>query len=170
MELRISRSPGKVIQPGSRFEILFGSAPQLKNSVVSGDAGEFQVQFGKSIAYRSINWRTQVEDSKGHPLSGVTVALEVNADQESGQGHIVSAGTSNRSGMIWKTVTLPDCQGEYAHGPFWIWQNGVRREWMLTYNTGYWFMSPTANEAGGVGSRNGEKVSFVNLCNKHMIR
>lgn len=169
VEMRVSKAPGTTLKPGTPYKILFGSAPRIANFDVAGDAEEF-LYFGKSRAYRAINWQAQVMDYKGHPLSGVEVKLELNIDQNSGSNHIVSRGVSNLSGMIWGTMSLPECQGSPATPDLWIWLNGVRRQWQLTYNPGYWYMYPDGNENGGVGGRNGEKVSFVHICSRKMIR
>jgi hypothetical protein len=169
IEMRVSKASGAVLKSGASYKILFGSAPRLISSKVSGDAEEF-LYFGKHRAYRTINWETLVKDYKGHPLSGVEVTLELNVDQDSGAHHIVSRGVSNLSGLIRTTLNLPECQGRQATPDIWIWLNGVRRQWQLTYNQGYWYMSPEGNENGGVGGKHGEKVSFVHICSRRMLR
>ncbi len=93
VEMRVSKAPGTTLKPGTPYKILFGSAPRIANFDVAGDAEEF-LYFGKSRAYRAINWQAQVMDYKGHPLSGVEVKLELNIDQNSGSNHIVSRGVS----------------------------------------------------------------------------
>ncbi|MFJ4145191.1 hypothetical protein [Pseudomonas sp. NPDC089734] len=170
IQLRVSRKPQHSIPENSRYEILFGSAPRLSDHQVTGDAEQFTPYFGKHRAYRTLDWQTQVVDYKGHPLEGVRVTLELNINQDSNSSYIASQGTSNKSGFIRTSLSLPACHGSKATDPFWIWQHGFRTKWQLTYNPGNWFMYPNSHEKGGVGSKNGEKVSFVHICTQRIIR
>ena len=170
VELKVSKKPQHSTPSGAHYEIEFGSAPRLIDNDISGDVDHFNIYFGKYRAYRTFNWKTRVVDYTGKPLEGVKVTLELNIDQDASTAHIVSYGISNVWGLVRTSFGLPECQGRTTADPFWLFQYGARRQWQLTYNPGYWFMYPDSNEKGGVGSRNGEKSSFVHVCSQRIIR
>ncbi|MBX8530662.1 hypothetical protein K5D32_13390 [Pseudomonas cichorii] len=170
VQIRVSKKSYRNIKKDEHYKILFGSAPRLADTEVTGDVEHFNTQFGKHRAYRVLNWQTRIVDYKGHPLEGVRVTLELNTNQNSNSKNILSQGISNKSGFFRTSLALPECQGEDRTEPFWLWQYGFRTKWQLTYNTGYWFAYPDSHENGGAGSKTGIKTSFVHICTQKIIR
>ncbi|MBX8497746.1 hypothetical protein [Pseudomonas cichorii] len=170
VQIRVSKKPQRIIPKDASYEILFGSAPRLADIEMTGDVEHFNTKFGRHKAYRVLNWQTRVVDYKGHPLEGVRVTLELNTNQNLNLKHTLSQKTSNKSGFIRTSFSLPECQGKESTEPFWLWQYGFRTQWQLTYNTGYWFMYPDSHENGGSGSRTGIKTAFAHICTQKIIR
>lgn len=169
VQIKVSREPTRVLQPGEHYEIEFGSAPYLTKSKVSGDADRYAIRFGVHKFVKKVDWTTIVADSTQHPLEGVTVSLEFVADETSPSDLIISQRTSNPSGFISTTFNLNACIGKHTTLPF-VGVYDFKTKWRLTYNTGYWFMSPRGNDAGGVGSRNDLKVRLVHICTQKIVR
>ncbi len=169
MLVRVSKNSGNTIPAGEKYQIEVGSAPYLKNTKVAGDAHaqRYVIHFGKAIFARQVDWSTLVVDSTQHPLSGVTVELEMETDQHAPGSRVVSQRIADPS--IHTTFNLGTCIGKNTTPPF-VGVYDFKTKWQLTYNKGYWFMYPHGNPDGGVGSRNGSRVPLVHICTQKTVR
>ncbi|WP_397449314.1 hypothetical protein [Pseudomonas sp. NA-150] len=169
VQVRVSRNPAVLRQPGQSYKIEFGSAPRLTKHNIIKDGDRYNIYFGQALFINKVEWSTHVIDSTGHPIEGVTVELNFDLDQHAPFTNVVDKRVSNQSGFIWSTFNLGACIGKNTTKPF-VGVFDFRTKWQLTYNTGYYFMSPQGNDDGGVGSRDGRKVSLVHICNQRIVK
>jgi hypothetical protein len=127
----------------------------------------YVIHFGKAIFVKKVDWSTLVVDSTQHPLSGVTVELEIETGQPPSTNRVVSQRIAVPS--INTSINLDACVGKNTTPPF-VGVYDFKTKWQLTYNTGYWFMYPHGNPDGGVGSRNGSRVPLVHICTQKIVR
>lgn len=168
VQVRISNDPSKIVPPGTPYELEIGSAPYLRNHKVKGDADRYAIHFMTAKFINSVDFFTQVRDSKGHPIKEATIDLVMNLDDDSPYGEKIFKLISNQGGAITTTLSLPACIGRYKTEPFvGVWD--FKTQWQVTYNTGFYYISPQGNEEGGVGIKGGSKVPLVHICSQKIV-
>jgi hypothetical protein len=168
VQMRISNDPGKRVPLGTAYELEFGSAPHLRDNKIVGEGDKYAIHFNVYKFVSRFEWTVYVRDSKGHPVKGATVELDMDIDDESPSGSVRFQAVSNTAGYIYKPLSLPPCVGKNTTAPF-VGVYDFKTKWQLTYNTGSWVMHPLGHPNGGIGARNRSEVPLVHICTQKIV-
>lgn len=164
--MRISSSPGMIVDAGDTFVVEFGSAPYISRTrtELSGDYQWFLAYFHDHFFRHNLSWRTTIIDSKGLPVEGAMVHLVINPDEHEPNKVMIKEYITDSSGVISGNMRFDDCLGRHTTPPF----TGIlntRLKWRATYNTGYWSFSVRGNDIGGI-----EPSPLTQMCSADTVR
>lgn len=164
VELRVSRNTQHPITASNEFQLEFGSAPFVERQQLSGDADHLKFNEATTKAFKTLTWGGKVNDSKGHPLKGATVVLEVNKTGDTSQPNTLYTFVTNTAGGFATRSELGKCSGNLVSAPFVITDGTAQHRAQASYNKGYWLIYPRGNKNSGIGGRASEEVSLAHIC------
>lgn len=171
--VRVSPNPTAPWNAAEQYILTFGTAAASGEHRVSGESNLLQIPRAASPGtlstqvYRTLTWISNIKDSKGAPVNGVTAYMRLWPKSNDPQNSKIYEITTSNNGIGSKTIDLGICSGD-RQAYFTDSSSGQPYNWEAYFNLGAWNITIDGTDSG-VGGLNVPTVALGHICSMRII-
>ena len=179
INVRVKPNPAVTVDPTHQYKLVLGTAvARLSSSNVDGESNVTRMSFNSTPtymttqAYKRVYWGAKVLDSKGQPVEGAEIILNLDKRVDIGTSTINYTPyplISDSHGQVSGLVELGTCSGDLSSEPHYEYKFGTKNWWQTSYNFGVWNIDVSQAKDVGVGGPSVPYVTLGHLCRQTFL-